>query len=369
MKPDSVTETSEVVRTKMLTAFDESRPLRLQSGATLTPVTVAYETYGELNNEGTNAILVCHALTADAHAAGIHSSSDPVPGWWDGLIGPGRALDTDRYFVVCPNILGSCYGTTGPVSINPATGQKYVNEFPELNVRDIVTVQKRTLDLLGVNRLVTAVGSSLGGMQALEWAIMHPEFCESVIPISASAAQSAWCIALNSIVRASILNDPVWANGNYRKQPEGMGVARMVGMISYRSPDELEQRFGRNRQVSGDVFDAGNLFQVESYLRHQAQKLLDRFDANTYLTLSRATDRHDIAEGRGETQEILRSIQIPLLSIGVSSDIRYPIREQKYLAGLASKGRYAEVSSFHGHDAFLIEFDQLNSIIGNFLNE
>lgn len=361
-------ETLDVVQMEELIAFDERHPLKLESGQLLSPVRVAFETYGELNSDGTNAILICHALTANAHAAGVHAASDPTAGWWDGLIGPGKAFDTSKYFVVCPNILGSCYGTTGPVSVNPQSNKPYRSTFPEITIRDIVAVQKQTLELLGVKRIVTAVGSSLGGMQALEWAVMYPEFCDSVIPISASAAQSPWCIALNSIARACITNDPAWNGGDYSRQPSGMGVARMVGMVSYRSVEELEQRFGRTRRP-GNRFEAGNLFEVESYLVHQAKKLVERFDANTYLTLSRATDRHDIAEGRGTIEEVLASTGIPILSIGISSDIRYPVREQKYIAELAPKGRYGEVLSEHGHDAFLIESDQLNSIIGKFLNE
>ncbi|MBI4418935.1 MAG: homoserine O-acetyltransferase [Ignavibacteriales bacterium] len=361
-----VVKTAEFVETKFVSFFHEN-PLELQGGGFLSPVTVAYETYGKLNALGTNAILVCHALTANAHAAGYHQG-EPQPGWWDGLIGPGKALDTDRFFVVCPNILGSCYGTTGPSSMNPKTGRPYCADFPAITVRDIVRVQKELLDFLRVQKLATVIGSSLGGMQVLEWAIMYPEFCETIIPISTSARQSAWCIGLNAAARAAIMGDPQWDNGNYDEQPEtGLSVARMIGMLSYRSPDELKERFGRKQKnEDGGYFDDKNIFQVESYLRHQGKKLAERFDANTYLVLSRAMDWHDVTFGRGDLASVLGKISLPVLAIGVSSDIRYPIIEQKELVQFIPNARYAEINSIHGHDAFLIEFDQLNNMISEF---
>jgi homoserine O-acetyltransferase len=311
-----------------------------------------------LNSDRSNAILICHALTANADAAE----------WWGGLVGPGKAFDTDRYFVVSPNILGSCYGTTGPTSLDSRTGRPFGPDFPPITVRDIVRVQKALLDTLGVRRLTTISGSSLGGMQVLEWAIMYPDFCASIIPISTSARQSAWCIALNAVARAAIVNSPEWNGGQYTRQPSGMGIARMIGMISYRSPLELEHRFGRDRQ-SGDTdrFNDTNLFQVESYLRHQGNKLVDRFDANTYITLSRAMDFHDISLGRGSIEETLAAVRAAMLCIGVSTDIRYPTHEQHELVRHVPGARYAEISSVHGHDAFLIEFDQLNAAIKPFL--
>lgn len=339
--------------------FDALHPLAFESGKTLGPVTVAYETYGTLNEEGTNAILICHALTANASAAV----------WWGGLIGPGKVFDPDRYFIVCPNILGSCYGTTGPVSVNPETGEEYRLSFPQITVRDIVRVQKELLDHLGVKRLVTACGSSLGGMQALEWAVTYPDFCQSVIPISTSAQQSSWCIALNAVARNAIMGDPDWNNGFYTRQPEkGLGLARMIGMISYRSAEEFEQRFGRTRQYGdGNPFDFTSPFQVESYLAHQGRKLAERFDANTHLLLSHTVDSHDIARGRGSVADVLNHIRATTLCIGVSTDIRYPVREQRELVRWIPGARYAEIDSIHGHDAFLIEFDQLSEIIGGFL--
>jgi homoserine O-acetyltransferase len=365
----TTSETLEYVETKSIELFG-TRPLELDCGRTLAPVGVAYETYGALNEERSNAVLICHALTANAHAASPHASSGEKPGWWDGLIGPGKALDTDRYFVVCPNILGSCYGTTGPRSLDPATDRPYRLTFPTITVRDIVRVQKELLDALGVRRLATVTGSSLGGMQVLEWGILFPEFCSSIIPISTSAKQSAWCIGLNSAVRAAITGDPRWQDGNYDEQPAvGLSVARMIGMLSYRTPRELEERFGRERQrEGGDVFDPENAFQIESYLQHQGRKLADRFDANTYLYLSRAMDLHDVTFGRGTLKRALGSISSPALCVGVSSDIRYPTHEQKELVRYIPNARYAEIDSIHGHDAFLIEFEQLNELIGGFLD-
>lgn len=359
------------VATQLITLFEQQAPLRLECGAPLAPVSVAYETYGTLNAEGTNAILICHALTANAHAAGYHSPADKTPGWWDGLIGPRRAFDTTKYFVICPNLLGSCYGTTGPASINPETGEPYRMSFPAFTVRDIIAVQKKLLAVLGVNRLATVCGSSLGGMQALEWAVSFPEFCDSIIPISTATQQSAWCIGLNAAARAAIMNDPAWQNGGYTKQPRhGLALARMVGMISYRSHGEFEQRFGRKRQQpEGSRYDPENLFQIESYLHHQGEKLVKRFDANTYLYLSRAMDTHDLAHGRGTLQEVLESIRARVLGVGVSSDVRYPTHEQKEFVRLCPNARYAEISSLYGHDAFLIEFDQLNQLLSEFLRQ
>ena len=362
-------ETKLIVETQTITLYDAASPLHLACGSDLSPVIVAYETYGSLNHEGTNAVLICHALTANAHAAGYHSKEEETPGWWDGLIGPGRAFDPKKYFIVCPNILGSCYGTTGPASINPETGVTYRTSFPQFTVRDIVAVQKKLLEALGVNRLATVCGSSLGGMQVLEWGVSYPDFCETIIPISTSARQSAWCIGLNTAARAAITSDPAWKDGAYEQQPmRGLATARMIGMLSYRSAEELEKRFGRKRQShTADRFDHSNPFQVESYLHYQGEKLGKRFDANTYIYLSRAMDLHDITHGRAALPEVLSSIKARTLCLGVSSDLRYPPREQKEIVRFTPRARYAEIVSLHGHDAFLIEFAQINALIKSFL--
>jgi homoserine O-acetyltransferase len=360
----------ELVVTKFARLFADSDPLRLDCGKELNNIDVAYETYGVLNDDGTNAILICHALTGSSHAAGYNSPDDKTAGWWDGLIGPGKAFDTDRYFVICSNILGSCYGTSGPTSIDPSTNLPYRTSFPQITVRDIVRVQKKLLDALGVIKLVTVCGSSLGGMQVLEWALLFPEFCETIIPISVSARQPAGCIALNTAARAAITGDPEWHDGRYFRQPaHGLALARIIGMISYRSFEEFEQRFGRARFEEGKRFDAENPYEVERYLQYQGEKLVERFDASTYVLLSRATDSHDVTYGRGDLAEVLGSISADTLCIGVSSDARYPVREQKELVKYIPNACYAEIQSIHGHDAFLIEYDQLNRIVGDFLGK
>ena len=340
--------------TQVLSLYSEDDPLLLESGSTLPAVQVAFETYGTLNAEGDNAILVCHALTGSPHAAG------DATGWWDPMIGPGRALDTRRFFVICSNILGSCYGTTGPLSLNPWTGRPYGPAFPSITVRDMVRVQKRLLDAVGVRRLASVIGSSLGGMQVLEWAIEYPDFCETIIPISVAAQQTAWCIALNSAARAAICMNPV----------QGLAAARMIGMISYRSPEEFEHRFGRRRKYSVlSAHDPQNLFEVESYLAHQGRKLVERFDAETYVCLSRAMDAHDVARGRGGLRDALGAIRAKTLCLGVSSDMRYPVSNQRELAENIPGSVFGVIESVHGHDAFLIEYGQLHEMVSGFLAE
>lgn len=354
------------VETNVVQVFDEESPLVLESGRVLTPVNVAYETYGTLNSAGTNAILVCHALTGDAHAGGIDARGRR--GWWDGLIGKGKALDTDEYYVVCSNFLGSCYGTTGPNSTDPSTGKPYNQAFPDFTVRDMVNVQHHLIEHLGIKELAAVLGGSLGGMQALEWALMFPEKVRSIIPIATAARHSAWCIALNEVARAAIRNDPAWINGNSHWQPDrGLALARMIAMISYRSRSSFEQRFGRT--VTQPNGRRNSHFEVESYLQHQGEKLVNRFDAATYVAITFAMDRHDIGKDRGDYRTVLGGVKAPALCIGIDSDVLYPVEEQQDIAKHIPRGHYVELSSIHGHDAFLIEFDQLNRLIGNFLKE
>lgn len=367
-------------KTRFAEFFTSDNPLILDNGENLKEVKVAYQTYGSLNNEGTNAILICHALTGNSHAAGILSSeeSDPnshpdllkkyskmfsgKPGWWDSVIGPGKVFDTTKYFVICSNILGSCYGTTGPVSINKKTDKPYQSDFPKITVRDIVKVQKALLDFLGVNTLKAITGGSLGGMQALEWGIMYPEIVESIIPIGTSAKHSAWAMGLSEAGRLAIKNDPDWQNGFYKKQPvNGLSLARQIAMISYRSFFSFEEKFGREKVNKSEIF------QVMSYLDYQGKKLVERFDANTYLLLADVMDCHDIGLNRDKVENVLKGIKPRTLAIGISSDVLYPTVEQKFLAEHIPNAKYAEINSHHGHDAFLIEFDQLNKIISEFL--
>lgn len=351
-------------------------PFLLDSGLSLSSVDIAYTTHGELNSNGSNAILVCHALTGNAHAANaILPNGETMHGWFNGVIGRGKALDTDRYFVICSNVLGSCYGSTGPTSIDPATGRRYQSRFPQVTVRDMVRAQKLLLDHLGVCRLVTVIGGSLGGMQVLEWGVMYPDFVQSIVPIATSARHSAWCIGISETQRLAIMSDPAWLGGEYAEQPaRGLAIARSIAMIWYRSRVSFEERFGRTEIRDGDGHERNRLFaeqpeafSVESYLRYQGQKLVDRFDANTYILLTRVMDIHDLGAGRGTLKEVLGSISALSLSIGISSDVLYPADEQKEIAHLIPRSSYVELTSPFGHDAFLIAFDAMNAILQQFL--
>jgi homoserine O-acetyltransferase len=358
-------------KTKLL--FPPASPFVFDCGAILHDITVAYETYGSLNGAGDNAILVCHALTGNAHAGGFSSDDPKSAGWWEPLIGPGRGLDTNRFFVVCSNILGSCYGTTGPSSVNPKTGKPFGLSFPQMTVRDMVRVQRALLDALEVKSLVTVLGGSLGGMQTVEWALMEPIMVRSIIPIGTATLHSPWCIGLNEIARQAIINDPDWRNGDYYAfgQPQkGLSLARQVAMVTYRSDLAFLRRFGRERRVgegAGARFDPSNLFQIESYLHYQGAKLVNRFDANAYIYISRAMDLHDVAHGRGSPQGVLASIRIPVLCVGISSDVLYPVHEQKAIAAAIPGAWYREIRSDNGHDAFLIECGQMGTLVREFL--
>ena len=369
-------------RTQFVRLFPESS-FTFDSGERLSNIEIAYQTYGKLNAEADNAILICHALTGNSHAAGIIDEEEAAntagfefldkynkmyfgkPGWWNPLIGPGKAFDTNKYFIVCSNILGSCYGSSGPASVNIATGKPYKASFPSVTVRDMVRMEKELIDSLGIKKLVTVAGGSLGGMQVLEWATMYPDLLESIIPIATSAAHSPWAMALNKAAKDAIKNDPAWNNGFYTNQPVGgLSLARQIAMISYRAFPSFETKFGRKRQPGKDNKE---VFSVESYLDYQGEKLVKRFDANAYLYLADAMDSHDIGKDRGGAKDVLKSIAVPSLCVGIDSDILYPAEEQKFIARHLQNSVYREISSPHGHDAFLIEFEQLIEFIDEFL--
>jgi homoserine O-acetyltransferase/O-succinyltransferase len=358
-----------LVTPRTLTVATPARPLELEGGGRLEEVRVTFETYGELSAGGRNAVLVCHALTGSAHAAGRHGEGE-VPGWWDPLIGPGKAIDTRSHFVVCANVLGGCYGTTGPTSLDPVTGAPFGPDFPRFGVRDMVEVQRRLVEALGVRSLKAVVGGSMGGMQALEWAVGHPDTVRGVVAIAVGARHSAWAIGLNEVARRAIMADPLWEGGRYpaHRQPEtGLGLARAIAMLSYRSFDSLEARFGRERTAQDDGLASS--FEIASYLAYHGVKLVRRFDANTYLGLTRAMDEYDLAAGRGRLDEVLGALDRPALVMGIPSDVLYPEAEQRRLVEALPRGRYVRLVSPHGHDAFLIEFVQLAAQLRRFLGE
>ncbi len=363
-----------IVQTQKVRLYNEAEPFQFEVGAKLDAIDVAFETYGELNSAGTNCILVCHALTGSSHAAFYNSENEKVPGWWDGIIGPGKSLDTTKYFVVCSNILGGCYGSTGPTTIDPRTLKEYGTSFPTVTIRDMVRVQKTLLDWLGVKKIQLIIGGSMGGMQAIEWAVMYPEMVVRSAPIASGARHTAWGIGLNEVARQAIFNDPAYRNGDYYAygQPSrGLALARMIAMISYRSPESFALRFQRDRihdDGLGNFFDLKNIFQVESYLHYQGIKLIERFDANTYVYITRAMDLHDVARDRGKLEDVLGSIKSKVLCLGINSDMLYPAAEQRGLAELIPHAYYTEIQSIHGHDAFLIEFNQMNGILKDFLS-
>ena len=333
----------------------------LESGATLRDVPVAYRSWGQLNNRGDNALVVCHALTGSADATD----------WWGDLIGPGRALDTDRFFVVCANAFGSPYGTASPVTPNPTTGEPYGPDFPETTTRDTVALHRELLDRLGVQQVAAAIGGSMGAMHVLEWAFERTAddapFVRALVPIAVGGRHSAWCIGWSEAQRQAIYADPNWNDGHYdadRPPTGGLSAARMMAMISYRSRPSFEKRFGRERMTNGTP---DGPFAAESYLRYQGEKLTGRFDANCYVRLTQQMDSHDVARGRGAYREVLQSIEQPAFIIGIDSDVLYPLEEQRELAKALPNGRLSVLSSPHGHDAFLIEQNTLNDVLAPWL--
>ena len=355
----------------------DTRPFALEWGGSLAEVRVAYETWGELDPQASNAVLVCHALTGDSHAAGDSGPSHPTAGWWSELIGPGKALDTDRYFVVCSNVLGGCQGTTGPADLDPADGRRYGPRFPVVTIRDMVRVQARLADHLGIGCWLAVIGGSMGGMQVLEWAAMYPQRVRSILPLATCAAASALQIAWSAVQRLVIASDPGWFDGDYYDKPDGpwmgLAVARQIAQVTYRSGESFERRFGRQMFDPAGAFDLWGRFQMESYLDHHGQKLVRRFDANSYVVLNRSMDLHDIGRGRGGSAAALGRIRVPVLTASITSDRLYPPHEQQELHdGIVAGGggcRRAMLDSDEGHDGFLLEHDLLSDPVACFLEE
>ena len=362
--------------------FAHDRPFALDSGAVLTDVSIAYETWGELNADASNAILVCHAWTGDSHAAGRAERGHPTPGWWDAVIGPGRAIDTNRFFVVCSNVLGGCQGSTGPASCDPSGdgSARYGPRFPVVTIRDMVRAQARLASHLGVDAWASVIGGSMGGMQALEWAATYRRRVRSVIPIATCLQASAQQIAWGMIGRRSIALDPKWQQGDYydaepgHGPAEGLSVARQVAQVTFRSDNVFTERFGRTitDRARGDRFGLWQEFQVESYLNYHGEKLARRFDTNSYLVISKAMDLHDVGWGRQSIERALRGVEMPCLAVGVSSDMLYPAYQQRQIAeaftSAGAPATYLEIDSPHGHDAFLMETEQMGSAIHAFLS-
>ena len=348
--------------------------LTLDNGATIAPVDVAYETYGTLNTAKSNAILVLHAFSGDAHAAGI-SPETGKPGWWDNMVGPGKGFNTDKYFVICTNVLGGCRGTTGPASINPATGCPYAMSFPVITVGDMVRLQKMLIDSLGIPRLLAVSGGSMGGMQALEWAVAYPDRIVSAIPIASTTRHSAQQIAFNEVGRQAIMADPDWNEGNYYgKQPpaRGLAVARMVGHITYMSDDSMREKFGRRlrgRENFSFGFDAD--FEVEGYLRYRGSQFVNRFDANSYLYITKAMDYFDLTGGQRSLAAALECARARFLVISFSSDWLYPsYQSQEIVRALRSRNcdvAYVELQSNYGHDSFLVDVAEQSALVTGFL--
>ncbi len=371
-KNTSVQKSIGIVQTLYYT-FDG---FRLENGEFLGPITVAYETYGLLNKEKSNAILILHALSGDAHAAGRHKGSKD-PGWWDSMIGPGKALDTNKYFIICSNILGGCKGTTGPLSENPATGRPYALDFPLITIGDMVACQKHLIDFLGIDRLLTVVGGSMGGMQVLTWLIKHSNSVQSAIPIATAARHSPQQIAFNEVGRQAVMADPQWNSGNYYGNTipsRGLAVARMLGHITYMSDKSMAEKFGRQKKIRKDdqLFKFTADFEVEGYLNYRGDNFVKRFDSNSYLYITKAMDNYDASDGK-PLEKVLEGIKAKIMVIAFKSDWLYPAYQSKEIVRASNlsgiETTYCEIESSYGHDAFLLEIKEETHLFKHFLNK
>ena len=353
----------------------EDGGLALDHGGRLAEVEVAYETYGELNEARDNVVVICHALTGDAHVAGRHAPDDRKPGWWDPMVGPAKAIDTNRFFVICSNVLGGCRGTTGPASTNPATGRPYGLDFPEITVGDMVEVQRRLLAELGVEQVYAVIGGSMGGMQVLEWAVRFPKMVRKALCIASGECYKAQALAFDVIGRNMVMADKNWREGRYgeegEKPVEGLALARMLGHVTYLSAESMAAKFGRERRHGFGQGPFQTDFQVESYLDYQGRRFVERFDANSYLYITLAADLFSLTERAGTVEDTLEAVEAELLVLALSSDWLFPPEQSRELAGaLLRAGKdvtYCELESPYGHDAFLLEIDQLSRVVSSYL--
>jgi homoserine O-acetyltransferase len=353
-------------------------PFEPERGGALKDVRLAYETWGDLNEGADNVVLLTHALTGDSHASGASRKGHSRGGWWDPMVGPGRPVDTEKFFVVCSNVLGGCSGSTGPASTDPETGKPYGMRFPVVTIRDMVRAQRRLLEDLGVARLALVVGGSIGGQQALEWAVEFPDFVEKSVPVAAADTLGPQGIGMSEIGRRAIMADPHWRNGDYydtgKSPEEGLAIARMAGMMTYQSAPGQWERFGRRPAGRPALYrEFGGRFEVESYLHYQGSDLVGRFDANSYLYLSRAMDLYDVANGYDSDEDAFSRVCADLLFVGITSDWLFPANEVRVTAERASRAgahaRYAEIDTLSGHDAFLKDWPELEEALTPFVNK
>ena len=347
--------------------------IKLDSGRILAPITLAYETYGTLNATASNAILVEHAWTGSAHLAGKLSDKDTKAGWWDSIVGPGRLLDTDRYFVICSNVIGSCFGSTGPASLNPKTGKRYNLTFPVITIRDMVRAQKLLIEELGIRRLLCVMGGSMGGMQVLEWATQHPDAIASAIVLATTPRPSPQAIAFNAIARWAIFNDPNWRKGEYKHNPkDGLALARGIGHITFLSDESMNAKFGRRFSAKDGQFDFFGKFEVERYLDYNGYSFVDRFDANSFLYLAKALDLYDVAWGYESLADAFSQVMAPLQFFAFTSDWLYPsYQTEEMVSCLRELGKpvdYHLIESAYGHDAFLLEYEAFAPMAAEFLS-
>ncbi|MFH1063372.1 MAG: homoserine O-acetyltransferase [Candidatus Omnitrophota bacterium] len=359
-----------IVKLQFATFADPGDAIELESGQKLCPITIAYETYGQLNPDKTNAVLILHAFSGDAHAAGYYQGEEK-PGWWDDMIGPGKAFDTDKYFVICSNVIGGCRGSTGPSSINLITNKPYALEFPIITIVDMVKAQRKLIESLGINRLLSVCGGSMGGMQALQWVALYPDMVASAIPIATTLKHSPQQIAFDEVGRQAVMADPNWKQGNYYEhtQPErGLAVARMIGHITYMSDESMETKFSRSKDQAYS-FSFASDFEVEGYLRYRGDSFVKRFDANSYLYITRAMDYFDLSDGKLFSKQT--KVKTKFLIIAFTSDWLYPLYQSKKIVRALKHNSVdvasCEIKSTYGHDAFLLEVNEQSRLISHFL--